>query len=171
MAKNKTNAVMDAALSYLTPKARTVREVELYLDDKEYGEVEIYECVERLKELGYLDDDRYALEFIQSRLRTKPISRRKLSEQLYSHKLAAEAIDGALKTVTDEMERENAAAVAAKYWRQFNNLENFDRKTRVMQRLLGRGYDFYTIRQSVEAVVGSLDAIDPGSLTGEEDGE
>lgn len=167
--RKKTNVPMEAALSHLTTKARTVREMELYLDAHFFGEVEVYECVERLKELGYLDDERYALDFIESRLRNKPMSRRKLKEQLYSHKLPADVIERALGTVTEEMELENAARIAAKYWRQSENLEDFDRKTRVMRRLLGRGYDFEAIRQSVEAVVGSLDGLDPALLTGEEE--
>lgn len=169
--RKKNNALMDAALAYLTPKARTVREMELHLDSCYFGEVEVYECVERLKELGYLDDARYAADFIESRLRTRPVSRRKLHEQLYNHKLPESIIDKALEAITDEMERENAAQTAAKYWRQFENLEDFDRKTRVMRRLMGRGYDFEAIRQSVEAIIGSLDAIDPAELGGGEEEE
>jgi len=169
--KNKNNSVMNAALSYLTAKSRTVREIELHLDAKNYGEVEIYECVERLKELGYLDDNKYALDFIESRLRTKPISKQKLRQQLYNHKLPQEVIDTAIETITDEIEQANASRVAAKYWRQFDDLEDYDRKTRVIRRLLGRGYNFHTIKQSVEAIVGSLDEIDPESLSAEEDAE
>ena len=40
-----------------------------------------------------------------------------------------------------------------------------------MRRLLGRGYDFAAIRQSVEAIVGSLDEIDPMALGEEEEEE
>ena len=145
--------------------------MELHLDSCYFGEVEVYECVERLKELGYLDDARYAADFIESRLRTRPVSRRKLHAQLYNHNLPESVIDKALEAVTDEIERENAAKIAAKYWRQFQNLEDFDRKTRVMRRLMGRGYDFEAIRQSVEAIIGSLDAIDPAELGGGEEEE
>ena len=41
---------MDAALSYLTTRMRTVREVEEKLDDLQYGEGDILTTVERLKE-------------------------------------------------------------------------------------------------------------------------
>lgn len=36
---------MDAALSYLTARARTVGEMELYLYKQQFGEVEVYDCV------------------------------------------------------------------------------------------------------------------------------
>ena len=42
---------MDSALRFLGARARTIREVERHLDACEYGEVEVYETVERLKEL------------------------------------------------------------------------------------------------------------------------
>ena len=76
--KEKGVSPMDAALGYLARRGRTVREMELYLDGQNYGEYEVYAAVERLKELGYLDDRRYAEEFVRSRLATKPVSRRKL---------------------------------------------------------------------------------------------
>ena len=155
---------MDAALSYLTAKARTVREMELHLDKMEFGEVEVYDCVERLKELGYLNDEKYAWDFVESRLRTKPVSRRKLREQLFAHKLDKDCIDGALTQVTDEVERENAAKIAAKYWEEFENLEEFDRKTRVMRRLLGRGYAFGLVRERVEAVIGDTGDMDIAAM-------
>lgn len=159
---------MDAALSYLAAKARTVREMELHLDGKGFGEVEVDGCVERLRELGYLNDEKYAADFVESRLRTKPVSRRKLREQLYNHKLPPEVIDRALLAVTDEIERANAEQVAAKYWRQFEGLEEFDRKTRVMRRLAGRGYDFSLIWERVEAVVCSLEQLELVTLEGED---
>ncbi len=147
---------MDAALSYLTARARTEGEMELYLSKQQFGEVEVYDCIERLKELGYLNDRQFAADFIATRLSTKPVSRRKLREQLYSHKLEAEVIQEALEAVTDAVEEENAAQVAAKFWRQFEGLEEYERKARVIRRLLGRGYDLGLVRARVEAMIGDL---------------
>lgn len=161
MKKKKTGkSAMDAALDFLSAKPRTVRETEDKLDSLNYGEYEVYQAVERLKELGYLDDLKYAEDFITSRLATKPVSRRKLKEQLYTHKLPVDCIDEAIAAVTDEVERNNAAAVAEKFYRQFEGLEERDRKQRVMRRLLSRGYDFNAVRQSVEDIIGSVDDID-----------
>ena len=78
---------MDAALRYLGYRARTVRELERYLDEQQFGEYEISQVIERLKELGLADDAKFAADFIESRLRTKPVSRRHLQEQLYAHEL------------------------------------------------------------------------------------
>ena len=124
MKKKKTGkSAMDSALDYLTSRPRTVREMENYLDGQNYGEYEVYAAVERLKELKYLDDVRYAADFVSTRLATKPLSRRKLKEQLRTHYLSADDIDAAMEQVTDDVERRNAMAVAEKFYRQFEGLE------------------------------------------------
>ena len=141
MKKKKTGkSAMDSALDYLTSRPRTVREMENYLDGQNYGEYEVYAAVERLKELKYLDDVRYAADFVSTRLATKPLSRRKLKEQLRTHYLSADDID-----------------VAEKFYRQFEGLEEYDRRQRIVRRLAGRGYDFGVIRDSVEELIGAID--------------
>ena len=141
---------MDAAMRYLGYSARTVREVERHLDDKQFGEVEIYDAIERLKELKLLDDAAYCEEFVRSRLRTKPVSRQHLRQQLRAHEAEEDAIDDALLIVTQEVERSGARAVAEKYLRQFAALDEDERLRRVQQRLNARGYDYDTIRLVTE---------------------
>ena len=158
MKKKKTGkSAMDSALDYLTSRPRTVREMENYLDGQNYGEYEVYAAVERLKELKYLDDVRYAADFVSTRLATKPLSRRKLKEQLRTHYLSSDDIDAAMKQVTDDVERRNAMTVAEKFYRQFEGLEEYDRRQRIVRRLAGRGYDFGVIRDSVEELIGAID--------------
>lgn len=146
-----TGSPMDAALKFLGYSARSVREVERHLDEKQYGEVEVYETVERLKELGLLDDLAFAEAFIRTRLATKPVSRRKLYEQLLSHELPRELIEEALQAVDDPAEQENALAVAEKYARQMEALPADERARRVLQRLLTRGYAYDDAAAAVEA--------------------
>lgn len=167
MRKKTGKSALDCAFDYLTAKPRTVREMEEKLYSLDYGDYEIYAAVERLKELGYLNDEKYAVDFVSSRLATKPVSRRKLREQLYSHHIDGDAIDTALQQVTDQVERKNAAEVADKFYRQFAALDEEQRRQRTIRRLMGRGYDFYLVRESVEAVIGQVDYDE--SWEGEED--
>ncbi|MBQ4341094.1 MAG: RecX family transcriptional regulator [Clostridia bacterium] len=140
----------DAALSYLTPKARTVREVELKLDEGNYSEGEIMLVIERLIGAGLLDDERYARDFVESRLATKPVSRFRLEEQLRGHFVPQSAIDAALEAVAADTESGNALAVAKKYLRQFENVEDEREKLRrVYTRLQTRGYAHDTIMQAL----------------------
>lgn len=137
-------------MRYLGYCARTIREVERHLDEKEFSEVEVYDTVERLKELKLLDDAAYCEEFVQSRLRTKPVSRQHLKRQLREHEADETAAEEAVAAISDEQERANARSIAEKYDRQFAALDEPERRRRVQARLNARGYDYDTIRMVTE---------------------
>ena len=140
----------DTALSYLTPKARTVREVELKLDEGCYSEGEIMQTIERLTDAGLLNDEKYARDFVESRLKTKPISRFRLTEQLRGHFVPEDIIEAALESVDDEAEVLNALAIARKFMRQFNGVEDeTERLRRVYARLQTRGFSHDTIMRAI----------------------
>lgn len=149
---------MDAALRFLGARARTVREIERHLDVCEYGEVEVYETVERLKELGLVNDLAFANEFVRTRLATKPISRAHLREQLVAHETAQDAIDEALQQVDEETQQRSAAAVADKYARQYARLSQEERDEMVIRRLLSRGYSYDEARAALREVVQEMEA-------------
>ena len=145
---------MDAALTYLTGRMRTVREVEDRLDDLQYGEVDVLATVERLKELNLLNDEEYAREFVRSRLATKPVSRQKLYLDLKAHRVPEELIETALNELPQGTEADNARQVAEKYWRQMSALEEPVRRERVLRRLMSRGFSteasLAAVRQAAE---------------------
>jgi len=140
---------MDAALRFLGGRARTVRETERHLDACEYGEVEVYETVERLKELGLLNDQSYAEDFVRTRLATKPVSRAHLREQLLMHEADADAIEQALNQVDEETQQRTAVAIAEKYARQYARLPEDARNEMVVRRLLARGYSYEEARAAL----------------------
>ncbi len=141
---------MDCAMRYLTARDRTVSEMQTFLDGKEYGEADVDATIARLSELGLLDDRRYAKRFVETRLASKPISRRHLFEQLKGHGLSDADIDEALALVEEETERENALAVAQKFARQFSGLEPEKRRERVLLRLEARGFSYDVSRSAAE---------------------
>lgn len=154
MKAKKGMSAYDAALFFLTPKARTVRETENYLDSQQFSEFEIMRTIERLKESGLLNDAKYAADFVETRLNTKPVSRMKLRIQLEGHCIPDNIIEDAIEIVDDEIELSNARSVAEKFYRQFSELGSNERLRRIQSRLASRGYSFSTI----QAVIGELEA-------------
>ena len=153
----KSLSPMEYAMKYLALKDRTVSEMQTYLDGKEFGEADVDATVERLLELGYLNDARYAERFVETRLASKPISRRRLWEQLKGHGVPDAEIEAALETVEDRDETENALAVAGKFARQFRDLEPDKRRERVLSRLISRGYTYDVARKALETVLSEED--------------
>lgn len=149
-APKKEGTPMDTALKFLAIKARTVREVERHLDDNYFGEIEVQQVIDRLLELRYLDDAAYAKEFICTRLSAKSISRNKLKEQLLQHEIPLSVISDALAVIDDAEEYGNALLIAEKYARQLSRYEPAERKERLMQRLVGRGFTYDDSRRAVE---------------------
>ncbi len=141
---------MHTAMKYLTYSARTVREMERHLDDCQYGEVEVYETVERLKELNLLNDTQYAEDFIRTRLSSKPVSRAHLKEQLRQHELPEDILEEALLAVDDSTEAENAYLVVKKYMEQLEKLPEEERSRKVIQRAISRGFGYGDVRRAME---------------------
>ena len=146
---------MDSALRFLA-RARTIREVERHLDACEYGEVEVYETVERLKDLGLLNDTAFAEDFVRTRLATKPVSRAHLREQLLSHETDQDAIEQALLAVDDETQQKSAVSIAEKYARQYAHLPEDERDEIVIRRLLSRGYSYDDARAALSEATGEF---------------
>ena len=172
MKKNRLpDSPMDAAFDYLSDRARTIREMEEKLDSLNYGEYEVNQVIERLKELNYLNDEKYAQDFVATRLATKPISKRKLWTQLYAHKLPKETIAYALEAITPDVEKANALEIAKKFDRQFSAIERAERKQRVTRRLLGRGFSYDASVFALESVFGDAEDVDLSANAYEEDAD
>ena len=86
----------DAALKYLSFRARTKREVQEKLKGKGFDEGTIRRAVERLEELRLIDDAAFAREWIRSRQRRGPMGRRRLLLELRSKGISEEMADRAL---------------------------------------------------------------------------
>lgn len=148
--KKKTTAPMDSALRYLGYRSRTVREVERHLDEQQYGEFEIMQVIDRLTDLGLLNDRKYAEDYVSSVLRTKPTSMRKLRIKLTEHEVPKDIIDEVLADIPEESESQCAFEVARKYANIYANVDPDERGKIVMRRLLSRGYTYATAKEALE---------------------
>ena len=146
----KSLSPMEYAMKYLAIKDRSVSEMQTYLDGKDFGEADVDATVERLCELGLLNDARFAMRFVETRTAAKPISRRRLYEQLKGHGVSEETVRTAMEALEPEDEESNARAVAEKFARQFQALEPQKRRERVLSRLIARGFSYDVAQKAYE---------------------
>ena len=94
---------------------------------------------------------------METRTASKPISRRRLYEQLKSHGIGDAEIEAALESFEDENEARNAKAVAEKFIRQFGGLDPQKRRERVLSRLIARGFSYDAARKAYEETLSEED--------------
>jgi regulatory protein len=94
------------AVKLLAAKPRSIAELRERLAERCSSETVIETVIARLREYGYLDDERYALGYASSKVRQQPIGRRRLELSLDRKKvdraIAGEALDQVFAETPEE---------------------------------------------------------------------
>lgn len=90
--------ILQHALKLLAARSRSVAELRERLLERRQANKEVVEAViERLREYGYLDDERYAFGYASLKVRQRPLGRARLERDLkfkqVSSEVAGEALD------------------------------------------------------------------------------
>src|SRR6266850_7435752 len=94
------------AAKLLAAKPRSVAELRERLAERCSSKTIIETVIARLREYGYLDDERYALGYASSKVRQQPIGRRRLQQSLQLKKVDQAVADEALDQVFAETSEE-----------------------------------------------------------------
>jgi regulatory protein len=104
---------LQRAVKLLAAKPRSVAELRERLLEKEWTDEEAADyALGKLKEYGYLNDDRFAFGFASYRVRQKPLGRQRLARDLQNKKVSRETADAALDLVYSETSEEELIARA-----------------------------------------------------------
>jgi regulatory protein len=99
--------VMAAALKILAARPRSEKQLRERLLERAGVDPEtVDQCIARLKELGYVNDDLFARSYASSRVSVRPVGRSRLARELAGKRVPREAIDGALDDVFAEVGEE-----------------------------------------------------------------
>jgi regulatory protein len=99
--------VMKAALAILAARSCSEGQLRDRLSRKGWAEASLIEiCINRLKELGYVNDDLFAHSYANYRVNSKPVGRARLARELAFRKVPRDSIDGALDLVFEEVAEE-----------------------------------------------------------------
>ncbi len=149
-----------AALDYIAYQARTETEVRRRLERKGFPPPVADEAVERMRELGYLDDDAYARAYARGRLAGRGHGPQRIRNDLRKRGVAPRTIDAVLEDVVapDDL-RETALRHGRKRWLRLAREEDpRKRRKKLSDFLVRRGYDFDLIREVVETLEAENDA-------------
>lgn len=128
------------ALAKLTTRAYARAELESVLRRKNVPEGTIAELLDRLKDVGLVNDAQFADQWVRSRHEHRRLSRTALRKELRAKGVAEGEIDSALGQVDDESELSAARAIVEKRSRSMVGLDPQVRYRRLASALTRRGF-------------------------------
>ena len=142
------------AMGLLARREHSARELKGKLALRGHGGGESVAAIERLKDLAYQDDDRFAASLARRRA-AQGYGPRRIQAELRSHGLA----DAAIRDVLADLEVDWTALAAAQLSRRPGRQPASDRAGRAAQAafLLRRGFDAATVRAVTRTDTGDLD--------------
>jgi regulatory protein len=94
------------AVKLLAAKPRSVAELRERLLERCSSKAVVETVIARLREYGYLDDEKFAVAYASSKVRQQPIGRRRLEQSLARKKVERSVVDEALDQVYAETSEE-----------------------------------------------------------------
>ena len=148
----RRRGAMDAALKYLGYRSRTRAQMEEYLRGKDFPTDTIDDVVEKLIGYGYLDDQRYAREYMESKLRERPMGRMRIRMVLKERGIGEGAIEEALAGYGEDEEQAQAMACLHKQIALRRGKSPEIRKKQCYAALARRGFSWETIQRAWNAL-------------------
>ncbi len=142
---------MQRAIRLLAAKPRTVQELRERLLDKVWtDEPTVDEVIEKLKEYGYLDDEKFAADLAMSRLRQRPQGKRRLMQALSQKKLSRENVESAIDSVFEAIPESGLIEKAMAKWVDLKGTpETRTEEKKLYDHLMRRGFDHGLIRTAL----------------------
>ena len=143
-------------LRQLAMGPRTRRQLEDKLRDKDCDPQVAARVLDRMGEVGLVDDEAYAEMFVRSRQETKGLAAGALRQELRHKGVADEVVDAALEDVDPEHEREQARALVARRLRTMRGLDREVQTRRLAGFLARKGYgsgvSYQVIREALDGL-------------------
>ena len=128
------------ALRKLTASARTRHELDEALQKKNVPDEIATAVLDRLEDVGLIDDGAFAQSWVESRQQRRHLSRSALRRELQTKGVDREQVDAALASVDVEDELAAARALAAKKVASMHGLDRVVRERRLAGVLARRGF-------------------------------
>ncbi|MGD9588601.1 MAG: regulatory protein RecX [Pyrinomonadaceae bacterium] len=145
---------MNRAVKLLAAKPRSVGELRARLLEKLWTDAAIVDAViEKLKEYGYLDDQKFAGDLALSKLRRKPQGRRRLKQALSNKGLGSDDIQDAVDAAFEKMPESDLIEEAIdKRIAVKGRPESREELKRFLDYLLRLGFDYEHIRARMDHI-------------------
>ena len=151
--EERRRKTFERAAKLLAAKSRSIAELrERLLEGRHANETVVEEVIARLREYGYLDDERFAVSFATSKVRQRPTGRRRLERDLSLKKLDRAVVEEALNAVYAETpEEELIDRAIEKRLRLRGRPQTREEAKSLFDHLLRQGFPFDLVSEKVRA--------------------
>lgn len=143
-------------LRQLAMGPRTRRQLEDKLRDRGCEAQVARRVLDRMTEVGLVDDEAYAQMWVRSRQETKGLAASALRHELREKGVAEELVEAALEEVDPEREKEQARALVARRMRTMRGLDREVQTRRLAAFLARKGYSAGVAYQVVREALDTL---------------
>ncbi|RBP79958.1 regulatory protein RecX [Marinomonas rhizomae] len=146
--KEHQTSIFDQALSLLSHREHSKKELSTKLKIRGHGEEEIESIIERLEEMNYLNDARFAEIFVRGRI-NKPLGANRIRQELIQKGISSELA----KTTILEAGVDWFELAKQLKKRRFGEAPSMDFKEKAKQSryLQYRGFDFEQIKYALSS--------------------
>jgi regulatory protein len=142
-----------AALRYLARRSHSRWELFTKVTRKGFPRRDINRALDRLEELGYLNDRSFALEYSRYRLKQSPRGRKLLAVELLKRGIARELTEEVLAEVYQEFPEEELVSGLVQKWRRTHPGEITGAEIKKLSQSLGRkGFGWEQIRMGISGL-------------------
>ncbi len=138
--------LLSQTINYAMLRPHSRWEIEQYLKKKKCPTALSEIILNKLSKLGYIDDQKFAEAWVESRLLSKPTSLRKLEQKLKLKHVSSEVIQITLAQGVDISEKESIRQLAQAKIKQ----KRYQDKLKLMQFLSRQGFNYGDIKEVVE---------------------
>lgn len=148
------NKAFEQALRFLKYSDRTVHEMKDKLRNKGFSENTVNNTAEKLKKIGLLDDGKFAERWIRGKLRSRPIGKRLIQQQLRLKGIHPEVISEKLELIYSEFEKtDGIKEIIRKQAVKYKSLDKIELRKKLFSFLIRRGFEYEECVSNVEYFV------------------
>ena len=154
--KEEIKKAKDYAFKLLSYRPRSIKEIEDRLKKKDYSAKVILEVIKSLKRLKFLNDKEFSRMWVESRIKTRPMGRYRLYQELIQKGIDRDLIEKTLNNYREEEEIKLARELAQrKLKRSYQNLDEVTTKRRLYGFLQRRGFSYDIIQEVMKELKGT----------------
>mgnify|MGYP001179651663 CR=1 FL=1 len=138
------------ALSFLTYQMRSEYEVKKKLIDAGYGESVVLEAIQKLKKLGFLNDETYSKALLETKKKTAKKGPMAIKQDLMKKGIDKSTMEKALESYTYEEQMALAMQLAEKTAKMNSTKTPVQIKQKIQDTLIRKGYSFDIVNEILD---------------------